>query len=43
VGFEGLKKLKIRTEPDFEEAWIDAPIKFLVKPKKERKKVVPSN
>lgn len=31
-----LKKLKIRTEPDFEEAWIDAPIQFLIKLKKEK-------
>jgi CBS domain-containing protein len=33
---KALRKLKIKTEPDFEEAWIDASIAFLTKPKKEK-------
>lgn len=33
---KALRKLKLRTEPDFEEAWIDASIAFLPKPKKEK-------
>lgn len=30
---KGLNKLKLRTEPDFEEAWIDGPVVFLLKSK----------
>ena len=33
---KALRKMKLRTEPDFEDAWIDAHITFLAKPKKER-------
>ena len=28
-----MNKANLCTEPDFEEAWIDAPVKFLPKPK----------
>ena len=28
--------MRVKTVPDFEEAWIDAPITFLGKPKKEK-------
>lgn len=31
-----LNKVKLKTEPDFEEAWIDAPITFVLKPKAEK-------
>ena len=31
-----LRKLKLRTEPDFEDAWIDASITFLLKTNKEK-------
>lgn len=33
---KALRKVRVKTVPDFEEAWIDAPIKFLAKPKKEK-------
>jgi hypothetical protein len=33
---KALRKLKLKTEPDFEDAWIDAPIAFVAKPKKEK-------
>lgn len=33
---KALRKVKLKTEPDFEDAWIDAPIAFLIKPKKEK-------
>jgi CBS domain-containing protein len=33
---KALRKLKLKTEPDFEDAWIDAPIAFLIRPKKEK-------
>jgi CBS domain-containing protein len=33
---KALRKLKLKTEPDFEDAWIDAPIAFVTKRKKEK-------
>ncbi len=33
---KALRKLKLKTEPDFEDAWIDAPVVFWAKPKKEK-------
>ena len=33
---KALRKVKLKTEPDFEDAWIDAPVAFLIKPKKEK-------
>jgi CBS domain-containing protein len=33
---KALRKVKLKTDPDFEDAWIDAPIAFLTKPKKEK-------
>jgi len=33
---KALRKVRLKTTPDFEEAWIDAPITFLPKPKKEK-------
>jgi CBS domain-containing protein len=33
---KALRKVKLKTEPDFEDAWIDAPIAFVTKPKKEK-------
>ena len=33
---KALRKVKLKTEPDFEEAWIDAPITFHPKLKKEK-------
>jgi CBS domain-containing protein len=33
---KALRKVRLKTEPDFEDAWIDAPIAFLTKPKKEK-------
>jgi CBS domain-containing protein len=33
---KALRKVKLKTEPDFEDAWIDASITFLTKPKKEK-------
>jgi CBS domain-containing protein len=33
---KALRKLKLKTDPDFEDAWIDAPIAFLTRPKKEK-------
>jgi CBS domain-containing protein len=33
---KALRKVRVKTVPDFEEAWIDAPITFLAKPKKEK-------
>jgi CBS domain-containing protein len=36
---KALRKLRLKTEPDFEEAWIDAPVAFLTKPKKDKPSV----
>jgi hypothetical protein len=33
---KALRKVKLKTEPDFEDAWIDAPVVFWAKPKKEK-------
>ena len=30
---KALNKAKLKTEPDFEEAWIDASVSFVIKPK----------
>ncbi|MGH9510805.1 MAG: CBS domain-containing protein [Terriglobales bacterium] len=37
---KALKKVRLKTEPDFEDAWIDAKIKFLAKLKKEKASIV---